>query len=361
MKHGRNASIIKRGSVAREVFEAFDPADPVALNAHLWLQEAWRLVGTLHLPTDEAARRAWFKALQGLPMPLRKRWQMSLRHNRWALSDAADLVCVTPEEAVRQGVRGPGVSVRHANRTEVCRFDCADRAGAVHRARVEVHTGIPAGLPVQEAWARKFAGLVARARHVVVVDRYVLQGHLEPGRAQPSGLARLLHELDALPGPVSVTLYARPWSGHERAVRRLAEGLTAGGVREWRVRLVPDGTFRRHAHDRHLRVDRTVIQLGKGIEVLGGEHVFAASDYDVKAFSPFARARGGAAPGLRGDALGARRRRRGAGAGGQAAGAGLRGRQGGAPGSPGADPRQASKSTIARAFRKGARCAATAA
>ncbi|MEB3221178.1 MAG: hypothetical protein VKS61_03780 [Candidatus Sericytochromatia bacterium] len=278
-------------TVSREVLEALDPSDAVALNAHLRLHEAWRLLGTLHLPTDDGARQAWFRALERLPMPLRKRWQMSLRHNRWSLADAADLACVTAEQAAAAGVRPPGVSVRLPDQTEVCRFDCADRAATLHRARAEAHAGIPAGMPVQDAWDRKFRGLVAGARHVVLVDRYALQGHLEPGRPQPSGLERLLRELDGLPGPAALTLYARPWSGHERAVRRLAEGLTRGGLREWRVRLVPDEVFKRHAHDRHLRIDRMVVQLGKGIEVLGGEHVFAASDYDVKAFTGFARAR----------------------------------------------------------------------
>ncbi|MEB3198154.1 MAG: hypothetical protein VKP62_13220 [Candidatus Sericytochromatia bacterium] len=278
-------------SVDRAVFEAFDPHDAVVQQAHLRLQEAWRLVGKLHLPTRDDERRAWFRALQQLPTPLRKRWQQGLMQNRWALADQADLHCVTPAQAAASGLTPTQISLRPAGQPETCRFDCADRALGFQQARAQAHLGIPAGTRVQELWERKFAALLAQARHVVLVDRYALAAHLDTRRAQPSGLARLLRELDGLTRPVNVTLYTQLWSGHRTALKQLAAGLTQGGIREWRVRLAQDETFVRHAHDRHLRIDRTLIQLGKGIEVLAGEYVFGASDYDLKPFTPFARQR----------------------------------------------------------------------
>jgi putative methionine-R-sulfoxide reductase with GAF domain len=88
-----------------------------------------------------------------------------------------------------------------------------------------------------------------------------------------------------------VAIYSRPWAGHERALEALAASLTAGGVRELRLRVVSDEVFSLHAHDRHLRVDRTVVQLGKGIEVLAGQQVVGASDFDLKPASAFTRVR----------------------------------------------------------------------
>jgi hypothetical protein len=212
-------------------------------------------------------------------------------HNRLLISDDADLHCVTPAQAVSVGIVPPHISKLVEPKVEWCRYDCADRAFHFLQAREESHRGIQAGEDVQLTWERKFKQLVARARHVVLVDRYALEGHLATGRTPPSGLERLLRELDALPESVTLTLYTQTRANHSRALAQLAAKLEVGGLREWRVRLVPEEAFVRHAHDRHLRIDRSVIQLGKGIEVLAGTQVFAASDFDLKPFSPFARAR----------------------------------------------------------------------
>lgn len=278
-------------SVAPEVFDSFQADDPLAHHAHVRLHEAWRLLGCLSLPVDDRERHAWFQALQRLPTPMRKRWQTGLMHNRWTLKGDAALHCVTPEQAAAAGVVAPQVSIVADREREVCRYDFADRALSFVQAREESHRGILPGVEVQHTWERKFQGLMEQARHVVLVDRYALEGHLAKGRTPPSGLERLMHELDALPRPVTMTLYTQPRANHARAVSQLAASLTQGGLREWRVRLVGDEAFIRHAHDRHLRIDRSVVQLGKGIEVLAGSHVFAASDFDLKPFSPFARAR----------------------------------------------------------------------
>jgi hypothetical protein len=274
-----------------EVFETYEAQDPINHHAHLRLQEAWHLWGTLHLPVERDARRRWLKSLRALPMPLRKRWQTGLMHNRWRFSDDADLHCVTRQRAAEAGVAAPRVSIQKAEGPEICRFDCADQALSMTRARVEAHQGIPSGMVVQEAWERKFQRLVARARHVVLVDRYALFSHLDKRRPAPSGLSRLMQELDSLPGPVTLTLYTLKAAGWARSLQGLADTLTHGGLREWRVRLANEEIFARHAHDRHLRIDRTLIQLGKGIEILAGTEVYAASDFDLKAFSPFARDR----------------------------------------------------------------------
>lgn len=278
-------------SLAPEVFDSYHPDNPQAHFGLLRLYEAWHLLGNLYLPVSKTERRAWFEAMHRLPTPMRKRWQIGLMHNRWTIADNPDLQCVTPAQATEAGVMPPRISRGGEGTQEICRYDFADRTVSLTRARGEAHQGIPAGETVQSTWERKLKRLLSCARHVVLVDRYALEGHMAPNRTPPSGLERLLRELDALPDRVTFTLYTQPRANYKRALERLAEQYTGGGLREWRVRLVADEVFSRYAHDRHLRVDRALVQLGKGIEVLAGIHVFAASDFDLKPFSPFARAR----------------------------------------------------------------------
>ena len=152
--------------------------------------------------------------------------------------------------------------------------------------------GIPRDMPTAEVWATYFADLARLSKVVVGVDRYAAV-NLDQYR-QAAGAAHLLRQLDRDGGKHWVTLISadleRPgWTELVEAFEAQVTTLEGGGIRELVLHLAPDRVFQLHAHDRHLRFKDTVVQLGKGLEVLQKQRVESHSDAQVLGITPALR------------------------------------------------------------------------
>jgi hypothetical protein len=139
-------------------------------------------------------------------------------------------------------------------------------------------------------WAERFADLARLARQVVVVDRYAAQRHAN-GKGDPTGLRALLTRLSTTPGEKRVKVYAarrrrRTEADGAAAVAALAADLRGGAIRELRLLLAGDQEFRAYAHDRFIRFDKAVVELGSGLEVLEDKTVARACTFSLKGESP---------------------------------------------------------------------------
>lgn len=280
-----------------------DPA--LCRSNHRRLVDLWARLGALVYgdgvgPTlDEVIRR--------IPdQDTRKLWQVSTRRNRkravsssdWpALAAAtsveeldplaayAQLACLEPVRAVVFGLpEGEACFRMDGCAIEICRFDAADQSEGFRDAERFSRQSVEVGELVRDVWRTRFLALARFSEQVVVVDPYcVVQHEASLGRLSrgPSGLHRLLTELDATGVPHRVTVFAaadkdgRPDEARaEQLIRAEWKHMARGGVREIQLRWgLSNHGFKSVAHDRYVRFDKAMLNLGSGVEVLAGDSV----------------------------------------------------------------------------------------
>ena len=142
------------------------------------------------------------------------------------------------------------------------------------------------GESIRDVWTRRFQRLSSHARDVVVVDRYAARAN------NLDGVLRLLRFLNRDASSCHVTVYSSldQSSGgpqyFESQVRAETAKFSGSGIRVVSVRLFDDWDFRKHAHDRHLRFDNSVIRIGRGIGVFQNPTIQEAADVDLLILKP---------------------------------------------------------------------------
>jgi len=240
----------------------------------------------------------------------RKLWQLSTRRNRKRAVSAADwpvltatksveelnplaayaqLACLEPVRAVVFGLPEDETCFRMDGcAIEICRFDAADQSEGFKDAETLSRQSVEVGELAKDVWRTRFMALARFSEQVVVVDPYCVLQHeasLAGGNRGPSGLHRLLTELDATGLPHRVKIFAaadkdgRPDEARaEQLIQAEWRQMARGGVREIELRWgLSNHGFVSVAHDRYVRFDKAMLNLGGGIEVLAGHSVIRRS------------------------------------------------------------------------------------
>ena len=287
--------------------------DDSTTRAHIRrLLEKWERFGVLVYPArDDVA--IWGAALARLNPAVRKAWVVALgmvgkNHRicyRWHVSDG--------ETGTWRGLRTPADVAGGDGKFDVALLD---RRGA---ATLEIPDGeskffdkveglrlwdvdaserfadserlgtepIRVGEQVEDIWEARFRVLAEYSRDVVVVDQYAV------GPGQIQGVLRLLRLLDRDATRCNVTIYSTVGAGAgeepgdvEAKVRRQAAGLKGGGIRRVRVKLFEKEGFRKYAHDRHVRFDRNILRIGRGVRVFVHGRVAETTDVGLATLGP---------------------------------------------------------------------------
>jgi len=285
---------------------AQDANAAVLARHHMFLQQ-WLALGVMVRPGEDID--GFLHAIQSMPQRFRVRWQKMLKHARitrgpdgWQglchvngasdlqpLKDNADLALLDEVTAlVSLGIpeEEPGMMISDAG-LEACKFDCFALSETFKKAESLASAGIHQGERIIDVWNQRFRSLARSARHVTIVDRYALSDGV--GAA---GLERFIKELDGAGRETMLTIYAaieKP-GDEDIASNTLVQfraKLSRGGIREIQLYLIPDREFRR-VHDRYLRFDRSVCELGEGVSVLGSRNnkVFRDCTFNFKPSMP---------------------------------------------------------------------------
>lgn len=166
---------------------------------------------------------------------------------------------------------------------DVCRFIAANHAHAFSTAFDQSGTHIEAGAEYKTTWNSRFKTLasVPTIKKVVIVDRYAIARHHEPNsQSGLSGLERFLRLLDAeASGPRYVTLYsARTDRLNGKSINDIRDELEAvierlsyKHIKQLKAIIVPESDgFRDYGHDRFIRFDNYVWDIGLGLEIFEG-------------------------------------------------------------------------------------------
>jgi len=153
---------------------------------------------------------------------------------------------------------------------EACKFRCSDLATSFEDMATLASSDILQGERIINVWETRFAPLVRCSSTLVILDRYALADGPSWG-----GTERFLKEVDGSGKRVNVTLISAIFEqgGEDSASQTLVQlrkQLCRGGVGEIRLYCVNDRDFSK-SHDRYVRFDHTVCELGEGLSVMGSK------------------------------------------------------------------------------------------
>lgn len=271
---------------------------------HKSLLDVWRQFGLLTHDGEKFEQSRLRQAVQELPQALRSLWQEALERvplcacsEKWdgsvtpenlgsiRASAALALVDDTRAEAefgLSEGLDQKMLPVNGASDVEICRLLAANQASAFKKAQSLSGVHIEAQEAFQEIWDARFQMLaLAPIKRVVIVDRYAISQQFECPQTTISGLARFLRLLDMhARGPRHVTLFAG-WTQEinqkampdvEQELREVMSRLAHHRINELNVVMLPNAVFRESAHDRFIRFDKYVWDVGIGLKIFEGAY-----------------------------------------------------------------------------------------
>ena len=150
-------------------------------------------------------------------------------------------------------------------------------------------TPIGIGESIRDIWKQRFQRLAAYSREIVVVDQYAVRHN------NIDGILRLLRFLDRDTKNCRVTIYSSPDSTGKAAqfiesqIRAETGKFSGNGIGSVSVHLFDESNFKKHAHDRHVRFDNSVVRIGRGIRVFENLRVQEATDVDLLVLKPGTR------------------------------------------------------------------------
>lgn len=177
---------------------------------------------------------------------------------------------------------------------EICRLLGAANAQAFKEARLKAGTHIPQGQTYTVLWAERF-GSLARApiKQVSIVDRYAISQHFECPQGRLSGLERFIRELNNdASGPRYLTIYSA-WTNELKTIQvqleevktrtiAIISHLSPNKIKRVKVLMLPNAAFGDIHHDRYVRFEEYVWDIGLGLKVFEGPAVANKSTASLK-------------------------------------------------------------------------------
>lgn len=174
--------------------------------------------------------------------------------------------------------------VGNTSGVDICRFVAVNQATQFKNALVQAGVHIEPGDTFQKIWDSRFKTLaLAPIKRVSIVDRYAIEQHVFCPQTKLSGLERFLRLLDKNSnGKRYVTLYSawtpelkeKTFNDVEEDIKLIIKKLPTNNIKHIKLYMVPNSGFRDGAHDRFIRFENFVWDIGGGLEVFEG--AFAA-------------------------------------------------------------------------------------
>lgn len=251
----------------------------------------------LQLPQN--LRTLWLEMLERAPMfAFGDGWDGTVaKATLPALVNATRLALVDDTRAeVEFGIAEDDVAMTIATpdgAIDVCRLQTANQAASFQEAMRLSGTHIEAADTYQQIWDSRFRHLaLAPMKQISVVDRYAITKHCLCPQAWLSGLERFTRLLDATAtGPRYLTVYSA-WTAEingvdirdiEADLQEILRRCPNNNVRRIKAVMVGNGAFGDEGHDRFIRFENHVWDLGLGLEVFEGPAAQRRSSATLKA------------------------------------------------------------------------------
>lgn len=262
----------------------------------------WDRYGVLTLPEASLQESELYAAVMQLPLRFRKRWEEALETLRVnavsgnsilsellsnpdgvaVLAQHVALAGVDPVRAALLGVPD-GEYKGQISGLEVCYLHFIDRSETLRPLVEQGGLQLPGGTPTADIWSRLFRRLASHSKQVKIVDRYCCERHLKR-RDGRSGLRNFGAMLNACGRSFALGIYASYDECDRQDIIDEVKGLFAGfaNIKSLWLHLSPDEDFRRVCHQRHIRFDRSSLEIDVGLEVMEGESSYREASVSLR-------------------------------------------------------------------------------
>lgn len=275
-----------------------DPSDSATQQRAYYNQvlDVWKDIGLLVHDGESFEKSMLYQATQGLPEKFKVQWMHLLRSRhipllsapKWdgkvtnanldafsAISQLAfveDLLAET-EFNINDDCDESTVQTQ-SNEVYICRIFAANQARLFKKAKDLAQDRIYGKNISKDVWNSRFSILAkAPIKIISIVDRYALQNHMNAPQHILSGLEQFLRLLDdEATGDRYLTVYsAMPekitLDDIETAMRTICMRLKKKNIKELKVHLPKGADFPKKGHDRFIRFENYVWEIGLGLEV----------------------------------------------------------------------------------------------
>jgi len=256
---------------------------------HRRLLRCWIRYGVLCHDDERFEKSELFSAIETLPQSVRHHWKRMLKtawlkpvSNQWpgwrgvedrpesvtVLNGRLDLACLeeTRLELVQNDL------ARISPKLETSLLGEIDNSAAF-LASEELANKRTDRINVHDLWKERFARPAALVRNITIVDRYALADG-----ESINGLEAFFVLLDGSAKKTNVTLFSsfgdeRMNLSEDQAQNRMVAirmRLARGGVEDIRLFLTDSRNFGRTEHDRFIKFDHLVFEIGAGMAVFNG-------------------------------------------------------------------------------------------
>jgi hypothetical protein len=251
----------------------------------------------LRLPQN--LRPLWLEMLERAPLlALGGEWDGAVVQSSLPTLAAATRIALVDDTRaeVEFGITEDGVEatvVTPNGGIDICRLQAANQAKAFQEAMRLSGKHIDAVDTYQQIWDSRFRHLAgAPIKQISIVDRYAITRHRLCTQAWLSGLERFTRMLDSTAtGPRYLTLYSA-WTAEIYGVsiddvkadlQEILRRCPNNNVRLIKVVMVGNGAFGDEGHDRFIRFENHVWDLGLGLEIFEGPSAQKRSSATFKA------------------------------------------------------------------------------
>ena len=281
----------------------------LALTLHIAFLGFWRDVGHLTHDGDDFSSSSLGRAVEALPQSIRTRWQVMLR-SRLRMGTGQQVACIESAEstlaleplrglvnlALMEEARAAYVGLPDGDAStllpsigiEIARYDSFLMAQTVSSALRLRQTNILSGERLGKVWTDRLEPYARRSRHITIVDAYC---GARQSQRRYGGLHGFFQRIDGLGGPGSsltvICAVGTELRCNESDCKLAVENAWRtnsgrGGIRALELRMIPDYEFREYFHERYIRFDNTVIELGSGLQLFEESLVERTTTFAIK-------------------------------------------------------------------------------
>ncbi|SFD35514.1 hypothetical protein SAMN05216577_12397 [Pseudomonas citronellolis] len=302
--------MLTKFSLDQDLFSSQHLLDETLSVVHEYILENWNHYGILIF--QKGSELEYRKKIKDLPAKFQNKWLTALSHspkqelnstwNPYISYKDFDSIC-TLSSIFETGITEDTISAELCNNKSTSRFKENPPfeilgTGAVSESvnftesRKAATTDIAAGTPIEDIWIKRFSALAKIAKNIIICDRYIFKRTLEDtakGYVSTS-IKKFISLLDNSTEPYNITIISdgntKNSQTHYEVTNYFEQKILSSPPLKTKIKSLNiiscnELDFQKTAHDRFIRLDSHVYQIGIGMMIFE-RHEIPTTSFTIK-------------------------------------------------------------------------------
>lgn len=280
----------------------------IDIGFHKKIIEYWTSYGIMVLSSQDKANIRLRECFDQLPVQIRKIWKTAYKYNKHKIkyldevpkslpeiesilnyrvwSEAIDVFEASANDALKIGIDESRFSLEKDN-IEFIKYFNIDESKCFSHAKTLSDADIQKKCTVNDVWKYRFSDLVDISENIVIVDRYAVNNFMT---RKDCGLRRFIKECSEVNKSKNLTIVSSPDTGKypwdpDEVKEKFLFFLSNHSTKNFNsidLYLVKNSFLGFESHDRYIRFDKMLCDIGIGLEILEGQKVMKKSTFRFK-------------------------------------------------------------------------------